>query len=54
MTDHRLGRTVHGVEELLSGGDQLEGVVVALQSLEEAQALEALTCRTIEELDLRS
>ena len=44
MTDHRLGRTVHGVQEFLGGGALLEGVVKELQVEEEASALTTL-CR---------
>ena len=32
VTDHRLGRTVHGVREFLTGSVVLEDVIVELQA----------------------
>lgn len=45
VSDHRLGQTLHGVEEFLSGGSHLEALLTELQAWEEAKALDTLTHR---------
>ena len=43
MTDHRLGKTVHGVHEFLEGGERLGDLIGELHALEEAKELARLS-----------
>ena len=43
MTDHRIGKTIHGVQSVLEGGYGLVDLVEALQIHYETKALLALT-----------
>lgn len=43
VTDHRLGKTVHGVQEFLEGGERLEDLIGELRALEEAKELARLS-----------
>lgn len=42
VTDHRLGRTITGLQEFLKGGEVLQGMIQELQSNEEAEAIATL------------
>lgn len=42
VTDHRIGNTVHGVEEFLSGGEMLDGIIGQLRAKEEAELISKL------------
>ena len=43
VTDHRLGKTVHGVHEFLEGGERLGDLIGELRALEEAKELARLS-----------
>ena len=43
VTDHRLGLTVHGVEEFLSGGDILDTIISQLRLREEEELMSSLS-----------
>lgn len=45
VTDHRIGKTAHGLELFLEGGDKLHEMILALQSQHEAEALQDLTSK---------
>lgn len=42
VTDHRLGVTIHGTEDFLQGGEELESLVQQLQAAAEAKAISKL------------
>ena len=42
VTDHRIGNTVHGVEDFMSGGEMLDGVIGQLRAKEEAELISNL------------
>lgn len=45
VTDHRIGLSVHGVEEFMTGEEGLENLMEQLQAEEEARALRTLLAR---------
>ena len=42
VTDHRLGVSIHSVEEFMEGREPLEGVIAQLQAAAEARAISML------------
>lgn len=42
MTDHRLGVSIHGIEEFMEGRESLASVIEQLQAAEEARAMSSL------------
>ena len=39
MTDHRVGVTVHALDQILAGGEQLDDIIDALTAEERAEQL---------------
>ena len=46
VTDHRLGITMNGLSDFMSGSELLQGVILQLQSKEEAEAITTLVENT--------
>ena len=42
MTDHRLGVSIHGIEEFMEGREHLQSIMEQLQAAEEARAISTL------------